>query len=375
MKNNDQIIIRKAEFTDIDNLTKFFVKAYGNQTIFQNKKFLLYYFTSFNKNSEPFNYSLIAISPEGEIVSHYGGLFYELKLNQKIISIIWGVNAFTLPDWRGKQINSKIVNFIHNNNEANAVIGMPFEAPFFYKKLGYNIFDKKTLNRFIYVFDSKSFEISVQLGHNIEKAKNLLKIHKSERKFYNFEDIVELTKKNFRNFSFNLEFNSITTTNRNVDFLNWRLFNNPFITYKVYGFLKNNRIITYIVLREEILEPSNLKVTRIIDLFGNYLGISTLLNHTINTCSINGSVYIDFSMFGKLYEKELLSSGFSKLENDDVCILPMVSAPIENRPNHEFIVLQSKNHNKEIQDLSYEDVYFTRIDGDRDRIARINQLM
>lgn len=377
MKNSDEIIIRKAEVTDIDNLVKFFVKAYGNQTVFQDKSFLLYYFDSFNKKSKPFNRSLIAVSPEGEIVSHYGGLFYELKLNQKIISMIWGVNAYTLPDWRGKQINSKIVNFIHNNNEANAVIGMPFEAPFFYKKLGYNIFDKKTLNRFIYVFDSRAFDISVELDHDIEEAKKLLKIHKSESNITDYDDLVELTKDNFRDFDFDfdLNVNSIITTNRDVAFLNWRLFSNPFINYKVYGFLKNNKIITYIAVREEILEPNNLKVTRVIDLFGDNSGITTLLNHIINTSSINDSVYIDFSMFGKLYEKELLSSGFSKLENDEVCILPMVSSPIENRPNHEFVVIQSKNHDKEIQNLSFENVYFTRIDGDRDRIARITQLV
>lgn len=373
MRDNE-IIIRKAQVTDIDSLTKFFVKAYGNQTVFQNKSFLLYYFDSFNKKSKPFSNSLIAINPQGEVVSHYGGLFYELKLNQKIIPVIWGVNAFTLPDWRGKQINSKIVNFIHNNNEANAVIGMPFDAPFFYKKLGYNIFEKKTLNRFIYILDSKAFEVSVKLGHDIEKAKNLLKIQKPQRTSFYSENIIELTKANFKNYRFDLDVDSIITTNRSIDFLNWRVFNNPFIEYKIYGFLKNNTICSYIVIREEILEPISYKVSRIIDIFGGDKGVSALLNHTINISSVNDSIYIDFSMFGKLYEKELLESGFSKLENDEVCILPMVSSPIENRPNHEFTVLQSKNHDSEIQHFSSDDVYFTRIDGDRDRIARITQL-
>lgn len=375
MKNNDEIIIRTALVTDIDKLTSFFVKAYGNQTVFQDKSFLLYYFDSFNKKSEPFSNSLIGISPEGEIVSHYGGLFYKLKLYQKTIDIIWGVNAYTLPEWRGKQINSKIVSFIRNNFEANAVIGMPFDAPFFYKKLGYNIFDKKTLKRFIYTLDSKVFDISILLGNDLEKINSLLnKPIELKSEFSKDENIITLTKENFRNFKFDLNIDSVITTDRNIDFLNWRLFENPFINYKVYGFLKNNTVITYIVLREEILEPHNLKVNRIIDLFGDNLGISTLLDYTIHISLKNNSVYIDFSMFGKFYENELISSGFSKLENDEVCILPMVSAPIENRPNHEFIVLQSKKHDMKIQNLSSENVYFTRIDGDRDRIARITQL-
>lgn len=374
MKNKDEILIRKAYITDIENLIEFFIKAYGKQTIFQDKRFLLYYFNSFNKKTEPFNYSLIGVNSKGEIISHYGGLYYELKLNEKIISVIWGVNAYTLPEWRGKQINSKIVTFIQNNNEANAVIGMPFDAPFFYKKRGYNIFNKKTLNRYIYTLDSKTFDISHQLGYNLEYTKKLLKIYNERNKSPDNENVVKLTKENFRDFNFDIDINSIVTTYRSVDFLNWRLFNNPFITYKVYGFIEHNKVVTYIALREEILEPNNLRIYRIIDLFGKNQGISTLLNYSIHTCSINNSVYIDFSVFGNLYEKELLSSGFSKLENDEVCILPMVTKPIENRPNHEFIVLQSKNHHQEIQNLSLCGVYFTRIDGDRDRIARITQL-
>ena len=117
------------------------------------------------------------------------------------------------------------------------------------------------------------------------------------------------------------------------------------------------------------------KVNRIIDLFGNKEGVVNLLNHTINYSVLNNSIYIDFSKYGKLYEEELIQIGFDKLENDDVCILPMVTAPIENRPNHEFITIQSKLHNNEIHSLSVENVYFTRIDADRDRIARISQII
>jgi len=374
MKNNSEIIVRTALTTDIENLKNFFIKAYGEQTIFQNEKFLLYYFDSHNEKLSPLSYSLIGINSHGEIVSHYGGLHYKLKLNKTIISMIWGVNAYTLPEWRGCGINSKIVTYIHENNEANAVIGMPFDAPFFYKKLGYNIFNKETLKRFVYVLDSRIFDIVNLIGRNSEKAEELLKIKKSSSAHLKSENIVELTKYNFENFKFDLEVEIIATTYRDIHFLNWRLFNNPYIEYKVFGYLENDKIVTYIAIREEILEPTKYKVSRIIDLFGKKNRIINLLNHIINKSSSDGSIYIDFSMYGKLYEKELFLAGFEKLENDEVCLLPMVSSPIENRPNHEFIVLQSKFHDDEIKNLSSENVYFTRIDGDRDRIARITQL-
>ncbi|MBU3659206.1 MAG: GNAT family N-acetyltransferase [Flavobacteriales bacterium] len=374
MKNNRNIVIRTARTTDIENLKNFFIKAYAEQTIFQNDKFLLYYFDSRNDKLPPLSYSLIGINSDNEIVSHYGGLHYKLKLNKTIISVIWGVNAYTLPEWRGCGINSKIVNYIHENNEANAVIGMPFDAPFFYKKLGYNIFNKETLKRFVYGLDSRIFDIVNLIGSDLEKAEELLKVKKISSSHLNSENIIELTKYNFENFNFDLDVDIVATTFRDVNFLSWRLFNNPYINYKVYGYLKTNKIVSYIAIREEILEPTNYKVSRIIDLFGDKVGVINLLNHTINTSRANGSIYIDFSVYGNLYEKELLSAGFEKLENEEVTLLPMVSSPIEKRPNHEFLVVQSKLHNDEIQNLSSEQVYFTRIDGDRDRIARITQL-
>lgn len=374
MKEDNEIVIRRTQTSDLEKLRDFFIKAYGESTVFQNEQFLLYYYKTLN--SEPLHYSLVGVTQNGEIVSHYGGLDYKLILNNIIISIIWGVNAFTLPEWRGKGINSKIVKCIHENNEANAVIGIPFEAPLFYKKFGYNIFNKETFNRFIYALDLKTFDIAYQLGHQYKKVNTLIEIKNKDSVNINSDKIVELSAENCENyiFDFNVDANLTATTYRDINFLKWRVFENPYIKYKVFGHLNNNRVVSYIVIREESLMPMNYKVNRIIDLFGNKAGVVDLLNHTINYSVLNNSIYIDFSMYGKLYEEELLRIGFDKLENDGVCILPMVTSPIENRPNHEFIVIQSKLYSDEINNLTVDNVYFTRIDGDRDRIARITQI-
>lgn len=373
MTEKKEITIRTAKISDLKNLRRFFIKAYGEQTVFQNEQFLLYYFFRRRKNSVPLSTSIVGLSPKGDIISHYGGLHYNLVINKTIIPLIWGVNAYTLPEWREKGINSKIAKHLHSN-EANAVIGMPSKAPLFYKKLGYNIFNKATLNRFVYIFDPKTFHIIHQIGQNKKRAKELLVIKKSNTLDFRSENIVELTKYNFHNFNFDLNINSIATTYRDLDFLSWRLFKNPYIEYKVYGYLKNNTIITYIATRKEALEPNNSRVNRIIDLFGKTEGIINLLNFVIKESFSYGTIYLDFSMFGKLYEEELISSGFIKLENDDVSLLPQVTTPIENRPNHEFIVIHSKVHNELIQTFTKENVYFTRIDGDRDRIALKSQI-
>jgi len=361
----------------MEKLKEFFIKTYGESTVFQDENFLLYYYRTIYNDLDPLYYSVVGVTKKGDIVSHYGGLDYKFILNNSVISLIWGVNAFTLPEWRGKGINSKIVSFISENNEANAVIGMPFDAPYFYKQNGYNIFNKETFCRFIYALDLKTFDITSYLSFSREKVNQILKVKNPDNVQIDSEKIVELSEDNCNNYIFDLEVdaNLIATTYREINFLKWRVFENPYINYKVFGHLKKDRIISYVVIREETLLPMSYKVNRIIDLFGNKEGVVNLLNHTINYSVLNNSIYIDFSKYGKLYEEELIQIGFDKLENDDVCILPMVTAPIENRPNHEFITIQSKLHNNEIHSLSVENVYFTRIDADRDRIARISQII
>jgi hypothetical protein len=187
--------------------------------------------------------------------------------------------------------------------------------------------------------------------------------------------IIELTETNINQFGINFNVNVRVTTNRDLKFLKWRLFENPFIKYVVYGCIKDNSIVSYIALREENLEPYNYKVNRVIDLFGDSETIKELLNYTINQSQSKNHIYIDFSMFGSIYNNELLETGFVKLENDEVCILPQVTAPIESRPNCEFVGLQSSEMSGIINQLKKNDVYFTRIDSDRDRLSRINQII
>lgn len=377
MNNNVKIPIRTANLSDIEKLKIFFLKAYGSKTVFQNEQFLLYYFSPNFENLTSLSSNLIGLSPDGDIVSHYGGLHYNLKKDKVIYQMIWGVSAYTLPEWRGKGINSNIVDFLSKNNEINGVIGFTNETAKFYQKTGYNIFHFNRFMRYVRILDINRTQEVIDF---IQQDRNRINYQTQFPAINTFEtkpqDVVELTKDNISNYQLKLEedLSGITTTHRSIDFLNWRLLRNPFIQYKVYGFLKNGEILTYIALREENLEPFNYKVNRIIDLYGAKEGISALLSKTLQDSISKNHIYIDFSMFGTIYDQELISSNFVRLEDEDYSILPQVTSPVENRPNYEFIGIQSKLHHKNIENLLKENVYFTRIDSDRDRLGKINQI-
>lgn len=375
MTDKKEITIRPAKHTDIENLKNFFIKAYGNQTIFQDGQFLEYYFRSIHSNKPTFINSLIGINEKEEIVSHYGGLDYSLIIKNKSHSLIWGVNAYTLPDYRGKGVNSKILDYFIKNNEINGVIGFTDSTASFYQKTGYNIFNYNKFNRYILILDhKKTLEVCNYINENSEKLFSQELIYNKKQVTSSFGEIVELTKNNIDKYKLNLDedFSEITTTNRTKDFLMWRFFENPFIKYSVYGIVNDNSLNAYIAIREEKLNPLNYKVSRIIDLYGQKDLISTLLKKGYNESILKKHIYIDFSMFGSIYEPELKSFNFIHLENDECSILPQVSSPIEKRANFEFIGFISKTLNQELSSITKENVYFTRMDSDRDRLAKIN---
>lgn len=377
MKNNSEIKIRKVQISDLKSLKYFFIKAYGKKTIFQNEQFLTHYFDAGLNNKSVFSNCLIGINENEEIVSHYGGLEYNLRINNDIKSMIWGVNAYTLPEYRGKGINSKIVEFINNNFQINGVIGFTSQTSLFYHKIGYNIFNFEKYTRHILVLN---YEKTLEVCNYIKQdSKYLNEQNQSLRKILTgkySDEVVELTTENIDNYDLNLheEFSNITTTHRTKEFLKWRFLKTPFIKYKLFGVIYKKTIVAYITLREEILNPFCYKATRIIDLFGSVSAIKALLYKTVKESISKTNIYIDFSKFGSIYEMELQSFKFIKLKNDDCCILPQVTSPIENRPNGEFLGIFSKQYFEKINNLSVENVYFTRMDSDRDRLVNINQI-
>lgn len=374
MKN---YLIRKATCDDIAKLQVFFVKAYGADTIFQSELFLTYYFNSELSGQSALTKCIIALNEKNEIIAHYGGLEYQFKINKKIRTLIWGVNAFTLPEYRGQGINSKIIEFIGQDFEINGVIGFSEQTSLFYNTINYNIFNFEKFSRHVFVIDKeRTFQIINHMKRDNILLNRFIDFHTKELNQNRNYHILELTANNIEQLEFNLyeDFLNISTTYRSKKFLKWRFFDNPFLNYKVLGIIENKKLIAYIAMRFETLIPFNFQITRIIDLFGKCTVIHLLLKKAIENAISNNHIYLDFSKFGVIYNSEIDACGFIHLKNNDYCILPQVTYPIENRDNLEFIGLKSSLHSEEINKLLESDVYFTRVDSDRDRAANINQI-
>ncbi|MBE2281645.1 MAG: hypothetical protein IAE91_14760, partial [Ignavibacteriaceae bacterium] len=83
----------------LTTISKAFIDFYSDSTIFQDHKFLKWYFLEYSTAIKtPTN---IVFERNDKIVSHYGLLHSKLSYNNKVTDIIWGVNAFTLNEYRG----------------------------------------------------------------------------------------------------------------------------------------------------------------------------------------------------------------------------------------------------------------------------------
>ncbi len=375
MQNQDAIQIKKLKLADLPLLRDFFLAAYGSATVFQEVEFLKWYFFDQAGLADKAAGSIFALdTDQNKIVSFYGGLSSEMEVNNYKVPLIWGVNAFTLPAYRGMGLNKKLISEVIKETTTHAVIGFTPKAAAFYKQLEYNLFDNQRFARFVFVlYPDKVKAVQKHLnfnsGFNFSQQVNSAVFSRSEEKF-----ITRLTTAGLAKTELDFACQVAVTTHRSKEFIRSRFLENPFIGYHVFAFGYGNKMSAYIACRAEALEPTGVTAYRVIDLYGTQNGVTNLLRFIIKKAAEYGHAYLDFSVFGTMYDNVFQSLGFSKLQNDEYALLPQVSAPVEHRPNLEYAGIKSSAFSSVFQQLTIHDVYFTRSDSDRDRIARISQL-
>lgn len=355
---------------DLFELSRFFRNAYGEKSAFANQDFLSFYFSNSSQNEGKFNEMGFAAFFGETIVSYYGILHSNLVLNQGVLPIKWMVNAFTLSEYRGKGLNTAIIENLKKRYDTLGVISFPKESLGFYESLGFNTFQRSTLSRYIYNLNEDTFEVVKAINQDVGSAKILLpvKVSPSAQKIDTITSLRDFTG---RSFNFH-HFPEILTTYRTKNHFTSRYLNNPYITYLITYSNEYDSDASIIVVRKEKLYPTQYFVYRIVDLYGNCDSLGPHIDSLIAKAYEDGALYLDFSCFGVLYEDLFKAKGFSMLKADHIEILPQVTYPIENRKNLEFVALFSKTIN--VNDLSERNVYFTRGDSDRDRINKLEQI-
>ena len=180
-------IYRKANLDDQEKLICFFSEAYGSNSALANKEYLNWFF--FN-DGKPYQNNWIALI-DNKIVSHYGIIKTEFQFNEQEFDIYFGVNSFTLPNYRGKSISSIIFNQLKSDIPNLVVIGFSKKTKEFYKKNGFNLHEDRRFERFVKVtnYENLSSLCSINLEDTLQEVINDDYSHK-----YN---MVRITLSNF----------------------------------------------------------------------------------------------------------------------------------------------------------------------------------
>jgi GNAT superfamily N-acetyltransferase len=361
--------VRVNEDLEADPLRKFFVQAYGDDTVFQDGSFLKSYFGQ--------GLSITALSAQNEVVGHYGGLRSKLYLNGRSVPMIWGVNAFTLPEWRGRGINSKIIEKAIIAGEIFGVIGFTPKTAEFYDKLGFNMFQAERFRRYVINFSENTYEIAKLIGRDPEfvRSRLLVKGGNTATSGENDSDrLLEIHNGNATQFHFDFHPALSATTSRTREYLRHRFLAHPFISYRCIASREEDRILAFVMQQRERLYPTNYYVTRIIDLFGRPEALPSVLRAVLSEARRRQDLFVDFYCFGGLYNDILLNAGLSVFRDEEVGLVPQVSAPIQDRSNTYRIGLFSSRYKSEIMALQEDQVFFTRGDSDMDRINKVAQI-
>ncbi len=369
---SDTYTVRHVRLDDVPKMPAFFREAYGEQSVFISEQFLKFYFGSPYMPVDLATSLLAECNETGKVVAFYGCRAYKLQLFGQIVSMSQNANAYTLKDWRRRGISGSMVDYVHNNNEGNLAIGMKPSTRDFYANDGYNAFDGNPMPRFVFNLNEKTYEIIEHIGQDLDMAYERIPIQSTAP--ISDSNIIQITPKNIDQFQADWYVDLKGTTYRDMRWLKRRLVAHPFIKYDVYAYVSQGKIKAFVALREENLAPQNYKVHRIVDMYGVPAHIPALLRRAVYEGHKRGYIYIDFAKKGNIYDAQLAESNFTKLEGQDGALVPLVTAPIEKRNNHEFVCIQSKTHHATMHRLNLDNAYFTRVDCDRDRVGRLWQI-
>lgn len=363
---SEPIDIRVAGAADLPALATFFRSAYGEATVFQDHAFLRWYFA--RPGAEGME-SLIAVLRDGTVIGHYGGLASTLQLAGRPVSLVWGANAFTLPAWRGSGAGRRLVERMTERYDVFGVIGFSPKTAEFYAQAGFNVFGRERFTRHTLALSEGVWELARQAGGHEDAVRARLPGPPAQLPLGRGSSI---SRDEAGTLSWPPPGPVEATVLRDAAYLRRRFFEHPYISYRCLAAVENGRVRAALFTRREQPQPAGPAVERIVDLFGEATALPEILRAAAARASAEGAALIDCATFGGAFDAALAEAGYTPLAGDEAALLPQVFAPIEPRPNHEYLGLFSRRCASEIARLRH--VHFTRADSDRDRIARLSQL-
>jgi hypothetical protein len=348
-----------------DEMAAFFSAAYTPASIFADPDFLTSYF---DPAGRPDAGMRVVRDGSGRVVAHFGGLPTRWWRDGAVVPALWMVNAVTLPVARGRGFNGAIVSSFARGTANAGVVSFPAAALPFYRRMGFECFGGRRFGRLSRALRPDFLALADHVGAPRERLRDRLPV----RPYGNGSgrrDVVRLDAGDADAFDLAPPAGVRLTTYRDFAHVKRRFVAHPFFSYAAVGVRRGGRIVAVGVARVDTLRPMGRSALRIVDLFGTFSGVAAIVDWMLDYATNVGCAYVDFPRFGAAYDAVLSEMGFTLLAEDDFCLLPQVSAPVEARPNLEYVALRLDASGTDGHPTA-DAVYLTAADADRDRANR-----
>jgi hypothetical protein len=355
--------IKYRNLTDADFIQwcNFIEQAYGKNYILTDWPYLKWFMGGAPGRQLNGYETLIAVLPDGKIIGISGIIPYRLIVQNKLYSFYWSCNNMVLPEFQNHGILNNFWNIAFGKFDVHGGLGFNSTMQHIAQKAGFNLFNNRTLRRFIKLLYPEAYSLPTQIGFDAMQAQELVPLSIDNFSFRNEVIPIIAFDESVEGSMHTMVSRVKVMTLREAPNLNWRYFMNPRITYECKD------LIAYLIARHICFFPTEIYGTRIIDIAGSPEFAAILVENEIAQAKERHDALVDFVFAGNFYEDVMKILTFSELVGPTYEWWPLVTMPIERRQNTEFIRLGSHKFPHLFDDIQFNDLYFTRGDSDRDR--------
>lgn len=350
---DDQLTYRLLEENDIEQYIEVLQDFFGKNYYGAQKKFIQWQYKNSVFQKEKKEYSILAAFKDDKIMAIDAYLPWKFYIDGKECTAVWDIEW--LNNSKIKGLGRKLVKKVNESVDLYCGYGYNSYSLKAYENMNFVLNDE--IERKIAFLDrDKCLELFSNGYNNAFISSNIANV--PEEPFYLHDTIDNISSHYWQN----LLQNTKVTSHKNLDYVQWRFFEHPYIHYTV---ISNDPIAQngIAVLRIEQIKNSAHKIARIVDLMPVKDQEQKLLNAIITFCYQREIIFIDFYCISYKIAKTICPKPFISLNEHKQYNIPMLFQPIEIRERKSINFVLNKNIDLS---FSFDDIYATKADSDQD---------
>ena len=330
--------------------------TYGSSFFLKSEKYIQWWFgTSPSQRSSKKLNILLAINKD-EIIGMNGVILTPLCGHSTIKTIGWLANTMVKAEYRNRGLGMLLVKKSVEKLELSGSISFKPAARNILEYLQYQISNRQMRRSIIIIDKDKFLSFSNPLITDIK-----VKSSKASTNSFVAREISDSNIEIVSSIWDQCKSRYGITTNRTIDFFIWRYINHP---EGKYYFLvpPTDSPKSVAILRIEYVANRNIKIARIVDVFGFKNQIYPLLESLESWLATKKICYGDFFCNRTPDEEAFEASNFFWMAEGSEGSIPFLFQPLTLGVSYsEGIAIKTSNN------LNIEQMYITRGDSDRDR--------